>query len=405
VELPMRAVVSCAWALVVACSFRSGVASNNGGDGSDQHDAPLPDSPPGETCFAQGTPYAFCVTTPIAPLVLLSFHPLDTGMMGMKNGCAGGSYVMVGSSEACVLTGTTVTLANATSYVAVHDYPLVIAATGEIDIAGVLDVSTTGGAQHGAGNTPMPECAAGPGLNGMAYMSGAGGGAGGSFGTAGGAGGSGDVNTGTGPSGIGGTALAAMTPTRLRGGCPSGGGGNGAPGAMGGHLGVGGGAVLLATLGQLTVSGTIDASGEHGYGGDTGGGGGAGASGGASGGMIALAAGSYSITGVLIANGGGGGGGGGQDEMDGAAGSDGSPVSESSPQTPAAGGSAVDVGGQGGAGAATAGTTLSAAGDGASVGGANGGGGGGGGGEGVIGYIGAPFAAPSDHISPAATAL
>jgi hypothetical protein len=376
--------------LLAACSFRHGV----GGGGGDAADG----STSGLSCFAKTTAYAFCVDTPTKPITLNMTAQLHTGNAGMHNGCAPlGAYTMVGSVEACVIAGTAVTVPRGSRFVAVDDYPLVIASTSDVDIAGELDVSTPSGAQHGAGHNPS-DCT-NNGIGGTSTGTGAGGGAGGSFGTHGGAGGVGDPNGA--PAGDGGTARPASPPTQLRGGCPGGTGGNAHGG--GGMAGYGGGAVFVAAYGKISVEGSIDASGECGYAGQIGGGGGGGGSGGASGGMIALAASAYDIIGVLIANGGGGGGGGSQSGADPLS-SMGHDPSISSPSTPALGGSAGGVGGPGGDGAATVTTTLDGAVDGSNAT-ANGGGGGGGGGEGVIGYIGGTFPAPNSNISPAAVEL
>jgi hypothetical protein len=377
-----------AWAcLVAACSFRHGVVSVV--DGADSNSSQV-------SCFAQSTAYAFCVKTPTQPITLDMSAQLHTGQAGTQNGCTPlGVYTMVGSVEACVIAGTAVTVRN--RFIAVDDYPLVIAATGDVDIAGELDVSTPNGVQHGAGHNPS-DCN-NNGIAGTSTATGAGGGAGGSFGTHGGAGGVGDPNGA--PAGDGGAAQPASSPTRLRGGCQGGIGGNAA--GAGGNAGYGGGALLVAAYGKISVAGAINASGECGYPGHIGGGGGGGGSGGASGGMIALAASSYDITGVLVANGGGGGGGGSQSGADPLS-SMGHNPSISSPSTPALGGSAGGVGGPGGDGAATASTTLDDAVDGGNAT-ANGGGGGGGGGEGVIGFIGGTFPAPNNNISPTAIPL
>ena len=382
----MRGGTACA-CILAACSFTHGQTAGGSSDLS---------------CFDPSTAYAFCVATPTQPITLstpVGGPFFDTGTTGMHDGCGLGVYTMVGSAEACVIAGTKVTVAAASSFTAVDAYPLVIASTGDVDIAGLLDVSTRDGGQHGAGNNPT-ECDD-TGLDGTSHTYGAAGGAGGSFGTQGGMGGDGADTA------RGGTAQPpAPSLDGLRGGCRSGGGGNGsggAPSAPGGNPGFGGGAVLVAAYGTISVGGAIDASGECGYAGRTQGGGGAGGSGGASGGMIVLSASSYTIAGTLVANGGGGGGGGGEDGNEGSA-DMGGLDSASAPSTAANGGASAGEGGSGGTGAATNVADVNEAMDGLPST-SNGGGGGGGGGEGVIGYIGGSFPAASDRVSPQAISL
>jgi hypothetical protein len=384
----MRVVVACLWVVAAACSFDPATVDGGGGGGGGGSGGGSDQS-----CFAGSSDFAFCIATPTQPITLAtSGMSFDTGAAGKQDGCTLGTYVMVGSAEACVIAGTTVTIAAQTSFVAVDAYPLVIAATGDVDIAGLLDVSTPSGGQHGAGFNAT-ECSD-TGIDGGSYKFGASGGAGGSFSTPGGAGGNGAEDDR-------GVAQPAVSATRLRGGCRggTGGSGNGTPPAPGGNAGYGGGAVLVVAYGGIAVSGAIDASGERGYPGQTQGGGGAGGSGGASGGMIVLAATSYDITGALVANGGGGGGGGGENGDEGEPGMGGI-ASIASPSQAASGGSGAGEGGAGGTGAAGSAAAMAGV---SST--ANGGGGGGGGGDGVIGYLGGTFPPPASNVSPPAISL
>jgi hypothetical protein len=187
--------------------------------------------------------------------------------------------------------------------------PIAIIAWHDITILGELDVnSTTNGADPAigpGGNSPRcPSAAAGP-QPGTASGGGDGGGGGGGFGAAGGAGGSGDDGLGGG--GAAGFDRALRSPPIVEGGCAGAAsqGANGVPGTGG----AGGGAIALIALGDLTVSGVINAGGAGGggalTGGQTGGGGGG------SGGMIKLEASLVAVTSTatLAANGGQGGGG------------------------------------------------------------------------------------------------
>ncbi|MFZ5446335.1 MAG: MopE-related protein [Myxococcota bacterium] len=226
--------------------------------------------------------------------------------------------------------------------------PAIVAATGNINIAGTSKVIVRNGAGSG-------DCGTGSSGNGDGNGSGLGGGGGGGFGNAGGRGG----HSGGAGGGQAGAANGNNTLTPLRGGC-AGGSGRSAPNDNGGS---GGGALQLVSANALTVSGTITAPGRGGQGGATGGGGGGG---GGSGGGILLEANTVSLGGTVTANGGGGGEGNGNN-----AGGDGTELS-----TGALGGFGAGSGaGNGGLGGAAATTP----GNGEDVGNNNGGGGGGGG--------------------------
>jgi len=211
-------------------------------------------------------------------------------------------WTSAGQTVSCFIVGTTVTVQNV---VVTGSRPLVIVATGELDVAGHLDA-----ASHVATTTPTEGPGAlNPGTCGTfgapAMAIPAGGGAGASFEQAGGAGGNGGAANNA--ANAGGTTYApflATPPGTLRAGCrgQTGGAGQGS----GGGGGFGGGAVYLAAgvrIG-LGASAIVNASGAGaGEAGKNAGGGGGG-----SGGMILLHAPSFTIASgaIVVANGGSG---------------------------------------------------------------------------------------------------
>jgi hypothetical protein len=257
-----------------------------------------------------------------------------------------------GGPDAVLLSFTDLTLAAGSTLHVKGARPLIIAATGNVTIAGDVDVSAgaadCGGA--GAGQT---------GGDGDTK----GGGGGGSLATTGAAGGQGSMAQNTGGGGLPGAVDStnlALVP--LRGGCP-GGIGHGSPATPA----AGGGALQISAAGALVVSGTLNAPGLGGAKAPAIGNGG---SGGGSGGVILLEGAVITLTGLaaIAANGGGGGEGGGL-IFDGAAGTAGLFDGGAAP-----GGSTAQGGGGGGHGA----TQSQAAhiGDDATIGGGGGGGGG-----------------------------
>lgn len=189
-----------------------------------------------------------------------------------------------GSPNVCVIAATTIQIS--TLLTAVGSRPLVLLATGSIELAGQIDVASHRAMTEiiGAGADPM--CMPG------AVPTTTDGGPGGSF---------------SGSGGRGGGAVASgppVLPTMMRGGCRGAAGGGPGPGP-GGH---GGGAIFLIAGTSILVNGLINASGEGGGPGvsSSGGGGGGGA-----GGMIGFDAPMITLdSGLVIANGGGGGEGG-----------------------------------------------------------------------------------------------
>lgn len=221
---------------------------------------------------------------------------------------------------------------------------------------------------------------------------GAGGGAGGSYGTQGGAGGTGDLDMSTPDdgNGAGGTPGQAAAFSILRGGCP---GQQGAQNSGAGRGGAGGGALYLSSpIIRINGTGSVLAAGAGGTHGDAtnnGGGGG----GGGSGGLIIMQGANVTVTGTLRATGGGGGQGGSNASL-GEAGQDGA---EPTGTNAALGGDQQVNGGNGGNGGASAGPT---AGD-----DDNFAGGGGGGGNGIIRILSAAATLTGAQIAPTATVV
>ncbi|HTR55399.1 MAG TPA: hypothetical protein VMJ10_32190 [Kofleriaceae bacterium] len=330
---------------------------------------------PRDGCFAvEGLDLVACDTTKsTAPIAITAATTVDTTTgTSMPAGfeCA---PLDATSASACLLDGASISIAAGAKLIATGNRPLVLAATGAIDIAGAIDVASHTGAS-GAGSISQA-------CTGVKLPTGQGGGAGGSFGGEGG-----DGGNQFGVASSGGVAAPALSPTTLRGGCP---GSAGAAATADGNGGGAGGAVALIGA-SISIEGEIDASGEGGGAGHAGGGGG----GGGAGGMIVVSAPALTLGTMasLYANGGHGGGGATM-TMDGAAGTD--------PDGPTSGGNGGtgaqnSMGGNGGVG------FPSTARGGADSTNAMAGGGGGGGAAGVVQVYGAkpPSAA---GISPPAS--
>ncbi|MBA3391235.1 MAG: hypothetical protein H0T89_01260 [Deltaproteobacteria bacterium] len=252
--------------------------------------------------------------------------------------------------------------------------PLVLLGITSVRVDGILDAAShRADGTVGAGASTGAACGNVAGGASSSSDGGGGGGAGGSFVGRGGSGGWGGVGTAGGSPAAGSTPGSTMvTPTGIRGGC-GGSGGGGIPNATPGGLpGAGGGAVYLISGGQMTINGTINASGAGGAvsAARTGGGGGG------SGGFIGLDAPTISIgqTAKIFAIGGSGASGG----NDSGAGMAGGEAMNALPPPNTFSGSTGGAGSAGGVGSA----------GGASGGASSGGGGGGGGGGGYIGTAG-----------------
>jgi len=345
-------------ALAAACHFQpatvaTGDATRVDGDGEDQ------------VCFGRGLLSVCLSELPTTAVQIGTDTPVDTGM---SSTCA--QLTGANAGTVCVVAGTSIAIASDKTLTGTGSKPLVLlATTGEIDVSGTVDVASHTGGTPGADADP-PECSAPTAPDACT------GGGGGGFGGPGGAGGGVvDANCNLDAGGNVGPAAPA-TPTTVHGGCPGAPGGVNQSDAASGASGHGGGAVYLIAATSISVTGTIDASGQGGGGGtvDNGGGGGGGA-----GGMIGLDAPTITIQAAasVFANGGGGGEGARGDGV--TAGHAGADPTDAS--TPAAGGTGTDYGGDGGAGAQ--GSTLDGTGGSAEYSG-----GGGGGGAGVILHFG-----------------
>ncbi len=337
---------------LVGCGFHVSAAGDAGppsdGDGNTGGEGGGPEA--GTFCYGTTQFATICVNTPPTVDRTLSNTPITTSAGSPQ--CA---QLSSGSSDVCAIVATAITLPFGVTVTATSARPLVlVATTGTITIAGVLDVAAKKAGPAGPGGDVG--CNVGINPTGVAN----GGGQGGSFGSDGGDGG--DSNNAS-DHGIHG---AIVDPVTLRGGC-AGADGGGTP-ASRGH---GGGAVLLVagTAISLPLTGAINASGAAGRGAPAGkkSGGGAG-----SGGLIVLDSPMISNLGAIYAHGGGGGGGSGN-----GMGFDGF---DPGPNGGALGGLRGSSAGDGGAGS-IGGTAGSTGGDGSN---STDGGGGGGGGAGII---------------------
>jgi hypothetical protein len=209
-----------------------------------------------------------------------------------------------GGTMVCLYDFRSLTVASGGALHVTGAYPLAIVAQENVDVMGLIDVSsyTTGGVRIGSGAGTGGD----PGGSGTAGSGGSntdGGGGGGAFGGNGGNG----ANEGSSSGGGGGGMAVASTLTPLIGGA-SGGAGSGSSAGAGG---AGGGAIQISAYGTIRITGTVAAAGAGGAGGGTVSGGG----GGGSGGGILLQAptvtlGSSATSPSLTVAGGGGGAGG-----------------------------------------------------------------------------------------------
>ena len=321
----VRAWVLAGTCAIAGCGFTAPQTVGDGGTG----DGPRPDAADGSLCF--GEIERICLDAlPSGPFMVGGglTAPINTDTSTFCKAPAVGSSV----SAACVIAGTSVLIDGTLR--ATGSRPLVIVSTSSLTIngTGLVDVSSRGWIERGAG--VRLTCAVGtPPLP-------TGGGAGGSFGALGGPGGAGSL-------GVGGTATPATGLVGLAGGCPGTDGGATTPGDAGAG-GFGGGTVDLIAVIGVTINGRVNASGGGGNGGqDSAGGGG----GGGAGGAIVLDAPAVTLngSGAMFAQGGGGGEGAG-DAGAGQRGQD-----PSTPGTAATGGNGLEPGGgDGGAGGVTA---------------------------------------------------
>jgi hypothetical protein len=308
--------------------------------------------------------------------------PVATGVLDQPDGpatiAAVGTFTIDATTQLFVLTSR----------------PLVLAASGDIQIAGLVNASSAA-TYLGAGANPAvcrPAIAGGDGIP----SGGSGGGGGGGFQGAGGTGGTGDTMLVSGGTG----AEATAVPADVRGGCSGAPSGKAGPAAMApstpdaiGVGGGGGGGVLLASATRITLTGLAVAGGGGGQAGPQGAADGGG--GGGSGGFVGFEAPQVVILGTVTANGGGGASGSayatvGMNGQEGA----------NATTTAAAGGASAGCGQAGGAG--SFGTALTGT---AVTGSDSCGGGGGGGGAGFIVIHAASYELTPVVASPPVTLL
>jgi hypothetical protein len=313
---------------------------------------------PAATCFGSGFVTACFASPPSGSVILTGSIDTDTD-----------TRCDATVTATCNIGGRTVMTSGTVR--ATGSRPLVLVGADTVDITGVLDVASHVGSDNGAAANGIA-CGSAT----MAMAGSLAGTPGGSFTTAGGVGGIGADGA------PGGKPATPASPTSLRGGCAGGSSPvlmNGGSGAAGG---AGGGAVYVIAGSQIVVLGTIDASGAGGEppSGSVVPGEPAGGCGGGAGGMVGFDAPTISVTGTVLANGGGGAGGGDESGKGGVAGSDPSTVTAAAGGAGGSGADPLGSGGNGGVGS-TGGGTGAAGGTGGEDGGA---GGGGGGGEGAI---------------------
>ena len=344
--------------------------------GGDIQDAPPMDGDGSNTttdaivCLGNGN-FRVCFNQPNQPVSFGDPTTIDTTSDPLCLQSQPMDWMSGGQPAACFIIGSGINLPNVN---VVGSRPLVLIATGNININGMLDVASHNvGPKVGPGAPGTCMATAEPGdYDGNTKLAGGGGAGGSFFGLPGRNGGVGHVTAAA-----GGIAAASLTvaPVTLRAGCNGQNGGDGQNGTnTGGGGGAGGGAVYLLAGQSIAFSatGAINASGAGATaGGDQGGGGGGG-----SGGMIVLYANSITaaVGARMLANGGGAG----------AGGNNGGPMAgkDPPPATPLTqAGSTMGCGGCGVGGAGAAHNMP------AQVGGDGGSSEGGGGGGGGLGYI------------------
>ena len=340
-----------------------GMGSADGGtDGPEIDGDPSIDA---RACFGADNYEVWLTTVPSAPITLpATFDTGTANTMCLATQPAG--WTTRGQPAACFVVGTNIMVS--TSNVT-GPRPLVLVATNNITIDGVLDVASHGGGSPKTGpGAPFSNCQqfmSPPTAN----VAGGAGGAGATFMSKGAAGG--DGNGGM-AGNSGGTAMSPLgtNPTALRGGC-TGQAGAAGDGSSGGTGGIGGGAVFLLSGGTIAITqnGIVNASGAGGAaGGDQAGGGGGG-----SGGMIVLYANAIAApNGRLLANGGGGASGGNN-----GGGNPGTDPPPTTPQLPAGTTAGPQSSGTGGSRWAINNVAVAGTAGGSGFGGAGGGGGGG----------------------------
>ncbi len=355
----MRSAFLC-WCAVggfAGCGFAPGLANTDGGDANEgPHDDSGRDGSgsepaPQHLTDSNGQPGSLDLTlTGSVTITTSSATPTISGMT-----LASGTFDIrpqLQGGDVAVLHVARLTIAQGAVVRVIGTRPLIVVASGAIEILGIVDAS---GKQSlpGAGGSAPGEGAA-PGVTGIHFgtYSDTGGGGGG-FGAAGAAGGAITNCTNTLNGGAPGASTGDDTLTVLIGG--SGGGQGESQACSANPGGAGGGAVQLtsATSVHIATSGVINAGGGGGAGGiDCGSFDGNSGAGGGAGGAIVLQAPVVHNEGVVVANGGGGGGSGsgsgGTPGTDaGMPGADGQPSATTASGGAAGGGTSSTTGGSG----------------------------------------------------------
>jgi len=382
----MRLVV-IALLVAPACRFEPGHVPGGGGD--DDDDGGIADAADGDAdpyvppvvAHVSASDEANLIST--TSWIVDTATTFDTGTGMATPALPAGLFAMAlaqegGGPELFVIQGARIEVSSTLTVIGTR--PLVLVASDEIVIGGMLDASAKHATPGPGGAAPSDGPGAGPDGKSDDGSHDAGG-AGGSFGSVGNHGGDGGPGSGT----VVTTAPAAaaiygdMMLSVLQGGS---GGGDSSPACSGTapHGGAGGGAIQL-TASTITIGGTIIVGGGGAEGVSNCAGNGFGGGGGGSGGAVYVEAALLAGSGTIAANGGGGSG-------TGSSGGTGQPGEDAHADTTAAAGG-TGVFGAGGAGAALAAAQAGQQGD-------NGGGGGGGGGRIFL-------AIPIDAASPTVT--
>ena len=299
------AVLACL--LVAGCSFQHGILGAGPGDDAPPIDAPDVDAIDGSTeCVTYSSLFDTCTSmTGTVDITLTpgqwTYSTDDHMLRGatpmvlstMMIAAAAGPLDVAFVHSFTVQAGATLRVEGRTG-----DRPFGLAASGPVQIDGIIDLS-----DNGAGARNDQACGGLVGTSGANGDGGAGGGGGGGFQGKGGAGSRGNADGPKSDGGPGGVAIPAR-PASPIGGCDGGPGGD--ADEDGGEAGDGGGAIYIASAISIVLgpTGVIDAGGGGGAAGRANG---AGGGGGGSGGMILLESKAVTVSGTLAANGGGGG--------------------------------------------------------------------------------------------------
>ncbi|MDQ3365555.1 MAG: hypothetical protein M3680_09015, partial [Myxococcota bacterium] len=132
----------------LGCSFSANPTGPGDGaiDDGPPHDGAIdtPTLPDARACFGAGLGMTCLSAAPTSPLVLPD-AVFDTGGAGCTE------VVTVGGIQHCVMAGTTVGVAAATTFRATGARPLIVIASTVLTISGTLSVSSSRGGLPGAG--------------------------------------------------------------------------------------------------------------------------------------------------------------------------------------------------------------------------------------------------------------